>query len=593
VKEKIFSSLILVFSMLFVPISAFFLSTFLTNSFDESIKEINPNFKVSLVCEIVNSDKNSDLFRQMGDACTEIGWVELMGTVGLWLTGLTLALVALIWVSSRVVGANRNLVAFIFPKLVTFSLLALSLSIVAQGVLAVFGLYELQKEIAGMWYPVATGSIGLGAAIVAFAIVGAAMKIRLKPTMTQRAVQVTPEEQPKLWHFVESIAQLAGAQAPKNILLGLEPTFYATAAEVTALSSNKTVQGETLYLSLPLMRLFDKDELRAVIGHELGHFKGDDVAYTMKFAPVYRALGSAIDNVETSGQVLSLPALALLGLLHKNFERCEKQVSRDREFRADEVGASVGGAKNLISALLKLTVFGGFWSDLRNKVITHVDMGRPVSNISSLYASAVSFDADHEKANEFARQYADSRIHHPTDSHPTLDQRRNNLKLGEEIYLEAKLCLPIESAADLLDGLNELEERLSVDEQKWLIALGLAVFEYTKPEGENPYVIARVVQAAAAHLVCADGQVLPSEISMAEQLGEQLVPNFSQLEFRESCSNPGTLPSKDALLELIEAVFDQESRNLLVKFLTAIAESDGDISQDETQFIESIQSIKK
>jgi len=515
-----------------------------------------------------------------------------MGTVGMWLSGLTLGLVALIWFTAKALGTNRRAVAIVFPKLVTISLVALSISIVIQGILAVFGLYELQKEIAGQWYPVATGALGLGAAVVAFSIISAVMKIRLKPEMFQRAVEVTREEQPNLWRFVDSIAKVTAAPAPKNILLGLEPTFYATAANVTALSSGSTVTGETLYLSLPLMRLFNEDELRAVVGHELGHFKGEDVAYTMKFAPVYRALGTAIDDVRAAEQVLSLPALALLGFIHSTFESSEKGISRDREFRADEIGASVGGAKNLISALLKLSVFGGFWPDLRNKVIDHVDMGRPVSNMSSLYASAVSFDADKEKATEFARQCADSRIHHPTDSHPTLGQRMDKLHVGSGIYDEVQLGLPPVAASKLIEGLKELEERLTVDEQQWLVALGLAAYECRKPEGENPYTIARVVQAAAAHLVCSDSLVLSSEISMAENLGEKLVPRFSPLEFRESCSSPDTLPSKEDILGFVTAVFDEENRTLLIDYLTAIAQSDGEVSKYEEDFIESIRTIK-
>jgi hypothetical protein len=78
---------------------------------------------------------------------------------------------------------------------------------------------------------------------------------------------------------------------------------------------------------------------------------------------------------------------------------------------------------------------------------------------------------------------------------------------------------------------------------------------------------------------------------MAEQLGEQLVPNFSQLEFRESCSKPDTLPSKEDLLEAIKAIFDQDSRLILINFLSAIADTDGEVSQEEAEFIESIRLI--
>ena len=77
-----------------------------------------------------------------------------------------------------------------------------------------------------------------------------------------------------------------------NIVVGIEPNFYATAADVVG-CGDTTLKGETLYLSLSLMRLFNKSELKAVIGHELGHFSAKDTEYSSKFAPVYRGLGNA------------------------------------------------------------------------------------------------------------------------------------------------------------------------------------------------------------------------------------------------------------------------------------------------------------
>ena len=77
------------------------------------------------------------------------------------------------------------------------------------------------------------------------------------------------------------------AQSLLIILVGIEPTFYATAADIVG-CGKETLKGETLYLSMSLMRLFNKSELKAVIGHELGHFSSKDTDYSTKFAPVYR-----------------------------------------------------------------------------------------------------------------------------------------------------------------------------------------------------------------------------------------------------------------------------------------------------------------
>ena len=84
---------------------------------------------------------------------------------------------------------------------------------------------------------------------------------------------VDRKEEPKLWDFVDSIANELGSSPPDNIIVGLQPTFYATAANVGLVSQKTILKGETLFVSLPLMRLFNKEELKSVIGHELGHQK--------------------------------------------------------------------------------------------------------------------------------------------------------------------------------------------------------------------------------------------------------------------------------------------------------------------------------
>ena len=62
------------------------------------------------------------------------------------------------------------------------------------------------------------------------------------------------------------------------------------------------------------MKLFNNEELDAVVGHELGHFKAKDTNYSTKFAPVYANLGKSIDNL--SNTISGASALAKLPAIY-------------------------------------------------------------------------------------------------------------------------------------------------------------------------------------------------------------------------------------------------------------------------------------
>src|SRR5207253_136023 len=94
------------------------------------------------------------------------------------------------------------------------------------------------------------------------------------------------QTEPRLWSFVADAAQSAGVAPPEHLVLGLEPNFYVTEAHVQCLDGE--LHGRTMYLSIPLARIFSQQELRAVLGHELGHYKGDDTVFSQKFYPIYR-----------------------------------------------------------------------------------------------------------------------------------------------------------------------------------------------------------------------------------------------------------------------------------------------------------------
>ena len=138
----------------------------------------------------------------------------------------------------------------------------------------------------------------------------------------------------------------------------------------------------------------------------------------------------------------------------------------------------------------------------------------------------------------------------------------------------------------LIHGAIDLEKELSLVQQKLYQALGIAQYETKKPEdAEVAYGVARLIQTAAAVMVCADGRVEPSEIAEAEEKGAKMVGYFNILEFREACLNPQELPNVADLSKTIKEVFSQQHIALMVELLSNIAAADGHISSEEEKFI--------
>jgi Zn-dependent protease with chaperone function len=227
-------------------------------------------------------------------ACEDVRNIVLLRDASIWAGVASIALMLLYWVASLVAGKNRNLNAIIFPPLIPISQLALAGLVLVEGAILTYGTYIGEVYLIESYHPVLIGGIGLGAVIAAFGLIASTASIKKNLSQPTFGKEITKAEEPKLWKFIEGIAEKLGSKPPENVVVGLEPTFYATAASVKLLNEDRALDGETLYLSLPLMRLFSMDELRAVVGHELGHFRGADTAYSLKFAPVYAGLANSI-----------------------------------------------------------------------------------------------------------------------------------------------------------------------------------------------------------------------------------------------------------------------------------------------------------
>jgi Zn-dependent protease with chaperone function len=186
---------------------------------------------------------------------------------------------------------------------------------------------------------------------------------RSVPPLECTGVVVT-DELPRLRARVQRVAALLGVAAPPRIIVGLKPECFACAGPVALRGGDLWPAAETIYLPLLALRVLTGEELDAVIGHELAHFRGGDVYFTQRFAPAMNSLRLTqwvlSQPAKRAQKLLKLPGIAVTGML-LIADRVSARISQPQELAADRVAAQAANGAALIAAIFKLQLLELAW----------------------------------------------------------------------------------------------------------------------------------------------------------------------------------------------------------------------------------------
>jgi len=170
------------------------------------------------------------------------------------------------------------------------------------------------------------------------------------------AQEVTESDRPELYRMTSELAARAGLPMPKlYIIQGEQPNAFAT---------GRDPQHAAVAVTEGIMRLLTKDELRGVIGHELGHVKNRDIligtiaatfagaismiAHMAQWAMIFG--GRRSDDDEGGSPIASLVMIIIAPIAAMLIQMA---ISRSREYLADEAGAEYAGNPLLLAGALK------------------------------------------------------------------------------------------------------------------------------------------------------------------------------------------------------------------------------------------------
>lgn len=408
------------------------------------------------------------------DLCTTFGTLQLMKEASLASGGAGLALLVLIWGAGRIARNRRRLLLYVFKPGLYLTALVLIGLVITYAAIAMGAIYYGESLLVGRVHVFLIGAIGLGAFGGVGAIATNALRVVQKAKTTAVGTPVSRNETPALWETVEELADELGSLLPDHIVLGMDPNFYVTEAKVTSLGGD--LSGRTMYCSVPLLRILEKDEARAILAHELAHFEGEDTRYSQQFYPIYRGSYSAINSLlETGGEsfrmLALLPAVAIFRFFINAFASAERKIGRERELRADAEAAALCGSSALGTGLVKIHAFTPAWPVVQETSADLLRSGRMLQNMSESFAQTVRQAAGPNVLDGVA----DEQMTHPTDTHPPLSKRLESLDLEMDQLGDAALGVPpTDPAFDFVTGLEEKEESLSAAYQM-VLARGLGI----------------------------------------------------------------------------------------------------------------------
>jgi Zn-dependent protease with chaperone function len=216
------------------------------------------------------------------------------------------------------------------------------------------------------------------------------------------AVEVTAAQQPRLFDFLNRLADAAGAPRPHRVFLTSRvnaSVFYDLSLLNLIFPSRKNLE-----IGLGLVNALNFGEFRAVLAHEFGHFAqramaigrwvyvvqqiaGHLIVHRDKLDRALRSLTFSDIRIAWIGWILSMVVWSIRSLVDSAFTivlLMQRALSREMEFQADLVAVSIAGSDAPIHALYRLQAADDSWDRAVRFAADEHHRGRPPLDVFAL-----------------------------------------------------------------------------------------------------------------------------------------------------------------------------------------------------------------
>ncbi|MBP1617435.1 MAG: hypothetical protein H6Q14_1262 [Bacteroidetes bacterium] len=341
-------------------------------------------------------------------------------------------------------------------------------------------------------------------------------------------IEINAQQEPELFKMIREIVESVGTNFPKKVYLSSEvnaAVFYDSNFWSMFFPVRKN-----LLIGLGLVNTVTKEELKAILSHEFGHFSQrsmkvgsyvynvNQVIFNMLFEnESYKSLVQGWANVSGYFSIFVVVAgkinEGIQWILRKLYVVVNKSylgLSREMEFHADEIAASVTGYEPLKNSLLRMTLADHSLNNVLNFYDNRISENIKSENLYQDQSSVIHFVAELNsipKKNglpdislEEQSKYNKSKlvIIDQWASHPTTEERIKRLeKNGFSVKYDSDLpansifndiCKTQKQVTDKLFGTIRYEaEKKEITEEEFLEEYKREILSNSFPKIYNGY----------------------------------------------------------------------------------------------------------
>lgn len=372
----------------------------------------------------------------------------------IWTLALGAALLAAALVLGALAFANRGLRYASFVAGWRLMTVSSAVEVVLQSSMLVWLSFWLTAYFWQSYYVKLIAIAGIAAAAAVFYAVYTLFK-KLPSVNAIDGELIAEADAPRLWERIRQLAGRVKTAPPDQIVAGIDTNFFVTEARCEV--GGRILQGRTLFVSIPLLRVLDQSEADAVLAHELAHLGGGDTRSSAALGPKLRQFDLYTWNMRSAG--LTIVAHYLLRLYRMIFEFALARDSREREYKADRVSASLTAPSAIVQSLIKISAYASYRNDVERKLFAQNRQHDGALGIAGFVASGLPPYASSEA---FIETMKTADVPHPFDSHPPLLERMRNVDhhVPESAYGVIVSTVPEASWADDMETAAAIEQRL-------------------------------------------------------------------------------------------------------------------------------------